>query len=233
MKQIVHRIWIGPAEMPEEYRFFGQEWERLNPGWKVWDWTEREIFDGDWENSSVLEHLLEQGRQPGADKIALATQIADVIAYEIVYKYGGLYVNTDLQPVRPLSELFDRHPDLLVRDAAGREDDYWVVNAVLWAPELYSDFWLAVIKALPYRYFLLPGEYMSNTTGPHLLTQVYESRRADLIALDKQVFNPLHFTEVEFGKDAEFDPDQLPEQTIAVHHWGHRRNRRNQRVLEP
>jgi mannosyltransferase OCH1-like enzyme len=235
MKKLIHRIWIGPAEMPEEYKFFGDEWERLNPDWKVVDWDEVALgLDRTeaWINSAVLDDLLDKGAQPGADKIALATHLADVLAYEIVYRYGGLYVNTDMQPVRSLDNLFERNESLETNPAAGKEDDYWVVNAVLWAPEPNMDFWLAVIKQLPVRYFSMPGEYMSNTTGPHLLTQVYQGRR-DLVVLDKTVFNPLHFSQVNYGEDAVFDLDDLPAETITVHHWGHRRNRRNQRVLEP
>jgi mannosyltransferase OCH1-like enzyme len=221
--------------MPKEYEQFGRDWEDLNPGWRVLDWNEDTLHLTDtstWQNADVLDDLLARGQEPDADKVALATHLADVLAYELVYEFGGLYVNTDMQPVRALSDLFDANPAMLEKPAAGREDDNWVVNAVLWAPEPGDDFWLAVIRALPHRYFSMPDEYMSNTTGPHLLTQVYRDRPQDLVVLDRQVFNPLHFTEVEFGEDAKFNRWELPDETITVHHWGHRRNRRNQRVLE-
>jgi hypothetical protein len=221
--------------MPAEYKQYGRDWEDFNPGWTVTDWDSSSLHLNDtqvWRNAAVLDDLLANGEKEGADKIALATHLADVLAYELVFEFGGLYVNTDMQPVKSLDTLFENHPALYETAGAGKEDDHYVVNAVMWAPEPGMYFWERVIAELPGRYFGMYGDYMSNTTGPHLLTMVYNWFPDLLHVVDKQVFNPLHFTEVEFGQDAKFNAWELPAETITVHHWGHRKNRRNQRVLE-
>ena len=43
MIKLVHRFWAG-TEMPEQYRLFGEEWEKMNPGWEVIDWTEETLM---------------------------------------------------------------------------------------------------------------------------------------------------------------------------------------------
>lgn len=228
MKKVIHRIWLGPNPMPENYQEFGRKWAELNPDWQVLDWNESSLQELDMINSHVLEHLATPGPGQTIHPVALATQQADVIDYELIYRFGGLYVNTDIEPVRPLSVLFENHPALHEKAGAGFEIDEWVVNAAMWAPEPEMPFWGRVIQALPERYFRAPDDYMSNTTGPHLLTQVWRERYDELYVWDKDVFNPIYFPQVELGKDAEYRFEELPAQTIGVHHWGHRKNMRPQ-----
>jgi len=217
--------------MPQEYKDFGVEWAALNSDWTVKDHGD-ELLDRKWRNQSVIDDLLTRGKRFDADRIALATQLADVISYELLLYFGGLYVNTDIQPVRPLENLFEKEPDLINRPMAGMEDDYWAVNAVMWAPIRNINFWHKVINELPNRYFSMPGAFMNATTGPHLLTDVWSKNRDELVVLNRNYFNPIHWSQVQYGHDAEFHPLDLPDKTIAVHHWGHRKNQRNQRVLE-
>lgn len=230
MKKLIHRFWDGPNPMPEHHKFYGEEWQRLNPDWTVKDWSVKDIL---WtpRNHAVLKDLANQASDRNADLVANATHVADVLAYEIIYNYGGLYVNTDMRPVRPMSEFFNQHPAALDMAAAGMEDEQWVVNAAIWAPEPENDFWLAVIKELPNRYFGNPGAYMNYTTGPHLLTDVFH-KVPGLLVVNRNVFNPIHWSEFNYGEIPKYDKTDMLDETIVVHEWYHRTNQRNQRTLE-
>jgi mannosyltransferase OCH1-like enzyme len=228
MIQKIHRIWFGPDPMPENYQEFGQKWKDLNPEWEVIDWTEEMVQDIGIINQDIWDHLGTPGLGETVHPIALATQRADVLDYELIYRFGGLYVNTDIEPVRPLSVMFDNNLPMHDMAAAGFEIDEWVVNAAMWAPFVEMPFWAHVIDAMPERYYSRPGDYMSNTTGPHLLTQVWREHYEMLYTFEKDTFNPIYFPEVELGKDAVFNFDDLPAVTIGVHHWGHRKNMRPQ-----
>lgn len=233
MIKIVHRFWDGPNPMPERHQFFGDEWRRLNPDWDLIDWDLGSVYDNFAPvNQSVLDDLANQASNRNADLVANATHVADVLGYEIIYKYGGLYVNTDIRPIRPIADIVELNPELNVMAAAGKEDDYWVVNAALWAPEKHQLFWGRVIDALPGRYFSMPGAFMNATTGPHLLTAVYEANPGELHVLDRDTFNPIHWSEFGYGEYPEYDPATFPPGTLGVHEWFHRTNQRNQRTLE-
>jgi mannosyltransferase OCH1-like enzyme len=229
----IHRFWGGPNEMPENYKQFGKDWQRLNPTWQVIDWTEQDVLDMGLINQRVWDDLAVPAEGCEIDEVALATQRADVAGYEIIYRHGGLYVNTDIQPIRPLSLLMHIYPELAWFPAAAMEDDYWLVNAVIWAPEPGMSVWGDIIAALPGRYYS-GGKlaYMNGTTGPHLLTTVAR-QHPGFLEIPSNVFNPLHFTEVEIGKDALFDEKRLTGDVIAVHHWGHRKNQRAQTASVP
>lgn len=227
--QIVHRFWGGPSPIPDNYAEFGIQWEELNPGWKHILWTEETILEQGVINKDVWDDLAIPAEGHRIDEIALATQRADVIGYELVYKYGGLYVNTDIQPVRPLSVLFDNYPEALEYAAAPMEDAEFVVNAALWAPQPGMLFWQQCVEYLPLRYNNYPRTaFMNERTGPHLLTQMHHSLPGTLLTLSKDTFNPIHWRDVEYGQDAKFYWADLPMDTVAVHHWGHRKNQRAQ-----
>lgn len=221
----IHRIWMG-SPMPDNFKAFGNRWAGLNPEWTVVDWTEEMIFDQKWENQAVLDDLYRASRQPGADMVAYYTQVADVVDYELVYRYGGWYVNTDLKPLKPLSVLeYDR-----ALPAFAYEDDIHLVNMAMYAP-IKSELFEIIIQNLPIRYFGNPGGFMNATTGVQLIMQSVGEYFGGLTRFPRNVFNPIHFSEFEYGDEPNMSRD-FPDETVAVHLWGHRTNRRGQRVLE-
>jgi mannosyltransferase OCH1-like enzyme len=224
----MHRVWLG-GDMPRRYEEYGEAWQDFNPKYKLWDWTEEEIMDSTWINARVLQKMYKESQQPGADMIAYYTHVADVVDYELVYSYGGWYFNTDLKPLKPLSTLdFNRN-----NAAFANEDDVHAVNMAMYAPRGNQVF-EKIIKELPVRYFGMPGAFMNATTGVQLIMSVLDKLDGwhnPCTRFHRNVFNPIHWSEFEYGAVPEIDRD-YPEETVAVHEWLHRTNQRGQRVLE-
>ena len=225
MPRTIHRVWLG-SEMPQDYATFGQEWLDMNPGWKLHDWTEEEVFDTRWQNQAVIDEMAKQAKDPRADKIAFYTHVVDVIDYEILYRHGGLYLNTDIKPIRPLEHL---DPPLSTRPALAMEDDVHPVNmAMHCAPG--DRFFGRVIEALPMRYFTYQGTGMPNTTGVQLLKQVLNETdwRVDLWPRD--VWNPIHWGDIPYGTKPDLERD-YPASTVGSHFWTHRLYQRSNEIL--
>jgi len=216
--------------MPEEYEIYGGLWSAMNPDWTLVDWTEDAVLEMGLVNQKVWDDLA----VPLTDShvihpVALATQRADVAAYEIMFRHGGLYLNTDIEPIRPLEVLFDNNFQLASTCGAGWEvPGQWVVNAVLWAPRPWMDFYRNVIRSLPASYYNNPGGYMNGTTGPHLITSEYRKNEELLHVFEKDTFNPYGFVDVPVGGVLDYNRNELPAVTIGVHKWGHRTNGRPQ-----
>ena len=205
--------------MPEEYVIFGQEWQRLNPDYEVVDWDEHCISD--FPNLlPVIDSLYD--RDAGRHGIELYVQLADVIGYALVEKWGGVYVNCDMQPVRPLPEMPDKAWASLENNEDGR-----IVNAAIGAPEPRDPFWKELLRELPGRYFSSPYAEMVETTGPAFLTDLAHEHPEHLHVFPVETFNPVHWKQIEPGGDASAWLDSLPSNTIAVHHWGHKKDGRS------
>ena len=214
VKQVIHRIWCG-SDMPDDYQRYGEDWARLNPGWRVWEWNESELATGRWTNQKVVDHLYE--RDAGRHTTELWAQLADVLGYELLYQFGGVYVNTDVQPVKPLSAITADVPWV------ASEDRRYVVNCAMAGPQLHP-FFGDVIDRLRQSYWENPTGPMNRTTGPWLLTQTWRDH-PEVTALPVEVFNPVHWKQVKKGGTAE--GRRVPDTTVAIHHWGHRRDGRS------
>ncbi len=86
--RIVHRIWLGDAPMPPEYEAYGRSWAEHHPGWEHRLWTDQDV-----------------PHPPGADNARNLSERSDLLRYEILRAHGGVYVDTDVECLRPIDDL--------------------------------------------------------------------------------------------------------------------------------
>jgi hypothetical protein len=91
--RLFHWIWFGDTPLPEQHRSWIQGWLNLHPGWKHVLWTE--------ENRPQLVN--EQQFQ----RAETYAQRSDIARFEIVYRYGGIYVDTDFECLRNIEPLLE------------------------------------------------------------------------------------------------------------------------------
>lgn len=94
--QIIHQIWISDAssdELPEELKAFQQSIKDLHPNWHYQLWTQDDIEHLNLANKD----LIDQAQNP-AEK-------SDLMRYELLYKFGGVYLDADCQMLQPLDML--------------------------------------------------------------------------------------------------------------------------------
>jgi len=89
----LHHIWLGPKPVPMS---LVRTWQDMHPGWEHSLWTEHEL-EGLLLNRQAFDQYLAAGLWHGA---------ANVARYEVVNMFGGVYVDMDTRPLRPL----DRGP---------------------------------------------------------------------------------------------------------------------------
>lgn len=226
--KILHRVWLGNRVRPAAYDAYWEEWQRLNPDWTLRTWSESDLHLMDWPPNvrrvwEYLEHFGAHGGIMMDPARALAVQKADILGYLILANYGGVYVNCDMQPLRPLAHLFSQMPPG-VDSFAGHEDDHYLCNAVMGSVaegrimrSILGELTEQRVRANP---------QMEVATGPHLLTQVYYSqggKGSNLWALPRETFYYAHHGMIPFGQDAaQFEYAARAQGAIALHHWGHR-----------
>lgn len=213
--------------MPEDFQEFGQQWLEMNPGWELHDWTDEEVFDYNWTNSAIIKQMVSESRQPGADLIAFYTHVADVIDYELVHDFGGLYLNTDIKPIRPLTHL---DPPLdEYTPALAMEDDIHAVNMAMYGPQ-GNEFFARCIEKMPKRYFENRKAGMHITTGVGLIMDVLSTYDQPINFWHRDVWNPIYWADIPFGTKPDLDIE-YPESTVASHFWTHRLYQRGHEIL--
>lgn len=205
--RLIHRIWFGPRDMPELYRQFGERWADMNPGWQVHDWRYEDLPP--LVNQETFDAIGDTIRpNPGGAKGDSVVQVqrADIASYELLLTYGGLYLNCDIDPVRPLPDGFTDHAAVLVH-----ETSFYLSNAFM-AAEPDHPLMRRVVADLPARVDQRRHDPINEVTGPHLLTACWRSMPdADVEVWPAHMVNPWIASH-----EGEPHPD-----SVCVHRWGH------------
>lgn len=88
--KIIHQIWLGDEKPP--YRLM-ETWEAMHPDWEYKLWTDENIKD-------VIELL------PQYHEIEEYCGKADILRYQILHKFGGVFIDADSQCLRRLDDFF-------------------------------------------------------------------------------------------------------------------------------
>ncbi len=92
--RVFHQIWLGPDPLPEEYRRYQQTWLTHHPGWELRQWTE--------------DDLPENLRRPEAyEKLRAPAERANILRLELLWRLGGVYVDTDFECLRSIEPLIE------------------------------------------------------------------------------------------------------------------------------
>jgi inositol phosphorylceramide mannosyltransferase catalytic subunit len=217
--RLVHIIWIGPTPMPTAYHHYHESWAAYHPGWSVKLWTDEDL-------PSLLPRmrnadLYQQLHDPRAK--------ADVLRYEILYLFGGVYVDADMECLRSIEPLLVGLPHGTAFFAA-REDGVQVNNAVLGA-RVGSPV-LAFLLRNQVRWVEYVGQrgYRNvwDSTGPNYLTAALGAyMKSDggrthihVAIFEPSLFYPTHFsTPMEMSRAATRHAIEMGH-VYAVHHWG-------------
>lgn len=114
--RIIHQIWIGPDPLPDDQRPYIKSWKRHHPSWEHKLWTEENLPE-----DPVRPEILERLRTP--------VERADILRLEILYRYGGVYVDTDLECLRPLDDVIGDERFVGVCLKPGRVTNTFIASA--------------------------------------------------------------------------------------------------------
>jgi hypothetical protein len=189
--RILHRV------VPETPNPVAERWwaafDQLHPDWRLM--THRDPLEpAEWPLTS-----------PHWDRATSGAQLADLVRLEALLRWGGVYVDQDVEPFRPLDPL------LGLEAFAAWEDEKVIPNAVLGARPDHP----AIRECLE-----LAIERMRISTweaGPGTTTKVLAGRD-DVLLLPPGSFFPVHYHDPE--RDEKM-AGPVPPWTFARHaYWG-------------
>ncbi|MGE0009781.1 MAG: glycosyltransferase family 32 protein [Candidatus Babeliales bacterium] len=91
--KIIHQIWIGPKPFPEHCKKWQKSWLKLNPDWEYKLWTNEDLKNITLINQKYYDLELNWGAK------------SDILRYEILEQFGGLYVDIDFECIKPFDWL--------------------------------------------------------------------------------------------------------------------------------
>lgn len=203
--KIMHHIWIG-GDVPLHLAQNCIAWADLHPAWDFKLWTETEINEIGLQNRALYDQ---------AEKIvprdALEQFRADIVRYEVLALFGGMYVDVDTRPLRSIEPALAGHHEF-----AAREDRTWIGNTYVGSvpghPIMHD-----IIAGMPANVHKFRGKRPNKLSGPQYITPIW-NRHNGHIAPQRQWF-PYSYIDVK----RQTVPETFAEDVYAVHDWDHTR----------
>lgn len=214
--RIIHHVWLG-GPMPHDLEAYRDTWRQTHPGWehRLWgdddlDWLEnRDLFDQ--APDIVPERNIGQFR-------------ANLARYEILWRHGGVYVDCDMEALKPLDPLMDGECWAAWEHEPGQPKGPLVGNTIL-AAAPGARFLRRCIDQVRPDTVTYAGEPSWRMSGPSMLTRLHEADPSDLVVHRTRWFYP-YPTELT-GYVGNWGD------AYTVHHWAHRRGRRRKAFPAP
>jgi mannosyltransferase OCH1-like enzyme len=181
-----HHIWLGPDPLPEEHGPWIESWKRHHPEWEFKLWTEDNLPD-----DPIRPEIAERLRAP--------VERADILRIEVLYRHGGVYLDTDLECLRPIDEVLEGEEFVGVCHKQGR-----ITNTAIAAAPKHPMLEQVLGEMRPMEmYWSNASERLKEVAGPLLLERIVVDY-PEIKLLDPPVFFPA--------------TDEEREDAIAVHH---------------
>lgn len=198
--RVIHQIWLGEYKPPIEAM---ESWKKNNPDWTYCLWSEKNLPD-----LVNKQAFLDSDNYP---------QKADILRYEILHQYGGIYMDADvhcLKSIDPLYSQWIESDECLVAAFEGSKSQ----------PELVANTFIACKKGNDF-----VGELVANIdiskrggaweiTGPKYFSGLINKLKPKIKLLNSKVFFPIHHGDKEH-RLVDLDILNRDPEVFGVHLW--------------
>ena len=130
---LIHQMWRDESSIPPLFEAYRETWQRHHPQWRVVLWTDADIGNMLHDTVPWVERSLR-----GLDFISMI----DTARYVVLHRYGGLYVDMDVEAFRSIEPLL-HGASLLLTDAPA--------DPSLMASEAQHPFWMWMLHRILHR----------------------------------------------------------------------------------
>ena len=208
MNKVIHQIWLG-GEMPEKFKNYTQTWKNLNPDFEIKVWSEKELLNLNLEN----EELFNTPNMSFSEK-------SDIARYELLYKFGGVYCDTDFLPLKPINEFLEQFKENVltfkIKGCLG------TVGAILISKEPHNEIFKDLIMSLPENYKNNIDKGVLRRCGPVYLDNILSKHEGKFLSLGNEYFYPYgpRNPDRKIFESMSYDELKLTfPKAIAVHQW--------------
>lgn len=205
--KIIHQIWVGDqSKRPQKMM---DTWKEKNPTWEYRLWTE--------ENMPKLRN------QPQFDAIKELAGKADILRYELLYNYGGFFIDADSICVNPLDDFFVENeafccwenekvrPGLMCNGYLACTRNNKLLDEMIWEIRGFN----------PAKLAELPNLTAWQVVGPKFLTEMTRRLQYEQIKIyPSHYFLPKHYTGEEYRGDDKIYSEQYWGSTAVLNETG-------------
>ena len=202
--KVIHYVWFGRRALDELSRRCLESWSRILPEYRVIRWDE--------DNAMDMIHANDFARE--AYEARRFAFVSDYLRLLVLYREGGVYMDTDVEVLKPLDAFLDF-------GAFTSFEGYSGIPTALMAAERGNGWIKLLLDYYGKRHFLLPDGKQDTTTNVNVITRLsvplgFEPNgEYQVLAHDVHIYPMEYFCPLDLSVRKMY----ITENTHAIHHY--------------
>lgn len=208
--KIIHYCWFGRKPIPESYKKNIQSWHKFMPEYEIHEWNELNY------DVNCIPFSSE------AYSIGKYAYVSDYARLRILYEYGGIYLDTDVELIKPLTKIIAKGPYMAFEKNCNAKEGE-LLNVALglgFAVEPHNKLIKEIMSFYECHHYITPDGHKEQITIVKITTDILKSKgltRSDIPTnIDGITIYPWdYFCPIEFmSNKLEITPN-----TYTIHHY--------------
>ena len=151
--KIIHYCWFGGKEKPDIVKNCIKSWKKYMPDYEFKEWNENNYDINKFEYSKEAYNNQVWGF------------VADPIRLDVLYEYGGIYLDTDVEVYKSFNDLLDN------KFFIGAEQPHYFGNATI-GSEKGNELLKEILEQYDKEKFIVKTNWWEYRTGPMIITDI-------------------------------------------------------------
>lgn len=155
--KIIHYCWFGGNPLPKDAEKYIRSWSKFLPEYEIKRWDETNF---DVNSISYTREAYKAGKY---------AFVSDYARFWILYNYGGLYFDTDVEVIRSLDDIIQSGPFMGVEQQS--DDLITVAPGLCLGAEMHNELFADLIKYYSNASFIHPDGSLCLTNVVEITTE--------------------------------------------------------------
>lgn len=206
LPKIIHYCWFGGQPLPELAQLCIESWRRFLPDYEIIRWDESNY------DVNKIPYISEAY---AAKKYAF---VSDYARFDILYQYGGLYFDTDVEIIKDLSEIVENGAFMGCENSV---NGYLIAAGLGLGAVPQMAIYKEILEDYQQRHFFSEGKQQNLTTVVEIVSHIFERYNFNTQNNKIQKINDVTIYPTEY-----FCPKRpgaafinVTENTYTIHHY--------------
>ena len=204
--KIIHYCWVGGAKKPESVLYCIDSWKKFCPDYEIREWNETNY---NFSKNIYMKQAYE-ARKWGF--------VPDYARLDIIYQYGGIYLDTDVEVIKSFDELLNQKAFMGFENTG--DGEYYVNCGHGFGAEPHHE----IIKEARDLYdnvqFINKDDTYNMLPSPHYTTQILKKYGILQENKDQKINNMMVYaSDVLCHKNFRTGKIHKTQRTISIHHF--------------
>ena len=198
----IHYCWFGGNQKSELIQKCIESWKKYAPDYDIIEWN---------ENNYDIDKIKYSKQAYEAKKYAF---VSDVARFEILFNEGGIYLDTDVELIKPIDAFLENHLFM------GYDQKGLIASGLIMGAEKNNPILMDIIKYYKVNCFLLENGRPNSTTVVTIVSDILKRQKIELDGKYREKDGiTLYPWEVFDPYDYEHDKMKISEHTVSIHHY--------------